>query len=140
MSLRVEDLLPQRGPALLIREVLDLSESEVTCTAEVPVHSPFRHRGCESVSAIVTVEMGAQAAAVLLMNRHQPARRNPRSHLGYIAGVSDVTLHQSTVPAEGRLTIRAWVRLEAAPLFHVEFHALCTDRTVAQGRLVLAIS
>ena len=108
--------LPQRGPALLVTEVLEATPQSSCCVARVPATSPFLRAG--GFPSYLTLEMGAQAAAAaesLARRRAQPddtAAAEPQA--GYLVGVRRASFARALLPgaADYRVQTR---RLRSAP-------------------------
>ena len=101
------------GPCMrLVEEILEMSETELECSARVPSGSPF---ASESASpCVVGVEMAAQAVA-LHRSLTDGAGGPPRQ--GYLVRVRATRLHSAWLPVDE--TLRVSVRWQAAapPLF-----------------------
>ncbi|HLA76158.1 MAG TPA: hypothetical protein VJU18_01135 [Vicinamibacteria bacterium] len=79
------DLIPHRGPMLLLERILDSMPDGVSCQGRIPADSPFAAEG--RVPALVSIELAAQAAAVFeaLVRRESSGAAGPR--IGYLVSV-----------------------------------------------------
>jgi len=111
--IRVEGLIPHRGPALLVESIAEVRPDRIVCWGRVPPESPFAAEG--KAPAFVGLEMGAQAAAVLeALGRGEPEDGGgPR--VGYLVGIRDARLAVD-LPVGRRLRVTARAAGGAPPL------------------------
>lgn len=108
----VEDLIPHRGSALLLRQVLEASERELTGLGQISSESPFADLG--SVPGFVGLDLLAQAAAALDALRRRPADREARGEVGYLVGVREARFETATLPLAVPLVAHVRITGESA--------------------------
>ncbi len=98
----VEQLLPHRGPALFLREVLSAGPEGIVCRGRIPAEHALARHG--RVPLMAAIEFGAQAAAVPV--------ELPEGGLvtpsGFLIGVKRVELLQAELPVE--TDVEVWLR------------------------------
>ena len=99
----VEALIPHRGPALMLRHVLELDDDSLECVAAIPAESGFVAGG--EAPSLVGIDVLAQAAGVLEAFRGRHDREGgPR--VGYLVGVREARFDRAVLPAEKPLLAR----------------------------------
>lgn len=119
-------LLPHRGPALLLREVVQVDDSSATVRARFGAESPYVHDGC--VPSIVTLDVAAQAAAVLEAQDGEPVEgllvriREAHIETAKFAAGSQVSVHTDRLSRRPPLySYRATSRVGKRQLASFEF-------------------
>ena len=108
-----EALIPQRGPARLVRTILDEPQADVlVCGGRVPADSAFVSGG--RVPAVVLLELAAQAAAVQQALAAPPAGDGARP--GYLVSVRSALLSADDCAADVPLTATVRRTGQAGPL------------------------
>ncbi len=106
---RIEELLPHRGPALLLVDVIEVDAQKIRAVGRIASDHPAV--GSEGTAPVVlAVELAAQGAAVL--EAWNAGDREGESRIGYLVGLRSVGLAEGTLPAETPLQV--WVRREAS--------------------------
>jgi predicted hotdog family 3-hydroxylacyl-ACP dehydratase len=113
-------LLPHRGHARFVDEVVESGEDALVCVGRIPVESPFAQDGV--APGFVLMEVAAQAAAIEVLARM--GGRGPRPRIGYLARAHGLNWTRGGVPAGAPLT--ASVRREGSiPPLYI-YHATVT--------------
>ena len=99
----VATLVPHRGLALFIREVVQAERDAASCIGRIPADSPFVTKGV--APCLVGIDVAAQAAAVLeaLLRGGDPD--DGTSRLAYIVGIREARFETATLPAGIDLTV-----------------------------------
>jgi predicted hotdog family 3-hydroxylacyl-ACP dehydratase len=132
-------LLPHRGHARFVGEVVESGDGAVVCVGRIPVESPFVQDGV--APGFVLMELAAQAAAIELLARM--GVRGPRPRIGYIVRARGLNWTAEGVPAGAPLTAsvrredsipplyiyRATVTLDGVKVFDGEFSIYVDDET-----------
>jgi predicted hotdog family 3-hydroxylacyl-ACP dehydratase len=93
----VASLVPHRGRALLVEDVVALREDGIECRGRIPPDAALARNG--RVPSFVGLEMAAQAAAVLEALRRRDdgtAPAGPRT--GYLVSLRSVVMEQPEIP------------------------------------------
>jgi len=101
----VEALVPHRGRALFIREVLEGGPDRASCLGRIPADSPFVSAGL--APCLVGIDMAAQAAAAMETLLRRGAREDDPPDLGYLVGIREARFETATLPAGTDLTVYA---------------------------------
>lgn len=105
----IEELLPHRGPSLLLVDVIEVGGEEIRAVGRIPAGHPAV--GPEGTApSVLAVELAAQGAALLEAWNAGDRRAEPR--IGYLVGLRSVRLAERTLPAE--MPLEVWVRREAS--------------------------
>lgn len=121
----VEELLPHRGPALLLARVVDWTEQQVCCEATFGEECPYLRDG--RLESVCGLEVLAQAAGVYLGLARRAGgaaalaglsrdglsgdRASGDRASGYLVGVPRADLHVDTLPVDRPL------RAQVSPLW-----------------------
>ena len=132
-ELDLDLLLPHRGSMMLVREVLARGEDEVLCLAVLPSDCPYLEEG--SAPALVALEIGAQAAAVLHAGGRTTGEGPPPA--GVLAGIRTAEALAPRLPADRPIEARARRIGDAPPLAMVEVDVAADGRRVVSGTLSL---
>jgi len=125
-----EALLPHEPPALLLREVTEVTEGSIVAVAEIPSSHPLVADG--RFPAFLALEAAAQAAAALeALGRREAA--GPR--IGYLVGIRDARFTAPSLPAGRRLRVTARLQGGAFPLSVYAVTLGKTGHEVAAGTL-----
>ncbi|HEX9670351.1 MAG TPA: hypothetical protein VGC93_12835 [Thermoanaerobaculia bacterium] len=89
-----EELIPHRGPALLLRRLVRREEESLAALAAVPRDSPFLRD--DRAPALLALEMAAQTAAALAAL----GGNEGLSRLGYLVGVREAAFPRAWLAAE----------------------------------------
>lgn len=89
-----KELLPHRGPALLLRRLLRREDEGLVALAAVPRDSPFLRD--DRAPALLALEMAAQTAGALAAL----GGNEGRSRLGYLVGVRQAAFPRAWLAAE----------------------------------------
>jgi len=106
-------LLPHRGHARFVGEVVESGDEALVCVGRIPAESPFVSDGV--APGFVLMELAAQSAAIELMA--SMGDKGPRPRIGYIVRARGLSWTAEGVPASTPLT--ASVRREGSlpPLY-----------------------
>ena len=103
---RVTDLIPHRGPAVLLDRILDVSPTR--CLARVRLEPGAWYLQADgTVPAWVGLEWMAQAAAAFSGHRHRLAGREPR--IGFLLGTRSYEALVPQFPVGSNLEVEAEV-------------------------------
>ena len=132
MQVDLERLLPHRGPARFVQQVLHRDAQRAECVAVVPRTSAYAAGG--SAAALLVVELAAQAAGV-----HHGLSGHGGSPGGRLVGLK--SLHLATGQLACDLETRLFVTLEdlRLPLATYRFQASAGGTELASGVLTLWI-
>jgi len=106
-------LLPHRGSARFVCEVVPSGGDALVCVGRIPGESPFSHDGV--VPGFVLMELAAQAAAIDIMARKRDGR--PRPRIGYIARAHGLSWTARGVPADTPLMASVLLEGSMPPLY-----------------------
>jgi predicted hotdog family 3-hydroxylacyl-ACP dehydratase len=98
------DLIPHRGPALLLDRILELSDTHCTAAVRVAPGAWYLQED-GSAPAWVGLEWMAQAASAFSGHRHRVAGHTPR--LGFLLGTRSYESQVAAFPAGAELEVRA---------------------------------
>ena len=109
----IATLVPHRGPALFIREVLGTERDAASCIGQIPANSPFVTKGV--APCLVGIDAAAQAAAVLeaLLRGGDP---EDGTQLGYFVGIREARFESAILPAGTDLAVHVRLLESAAAL------------------------
>jgi predicted hotdog family 3-hydroxylacyl-ACP dehydratase len=110
----IQDLLPHGPPAIMLDAILEQREDGLVCRGRIPPTNPFVADG--QAPAWVTLEMVAQATAVLEALGRLQDRRSPRRRRGYLVRVRGARLAPGSIPAGRALRVLATLEGVAPPL------------------------
>jgi predicted hotdog family 3-hydroxylacyl-ACP dehydratase len=108
-----ESLVPHRGTALFLRQVVEWDAESIVCIAVIPESNALVRRG--RAPAFVGLEVAAQATAALrTLNEDTDAAAGPRQ--GYLVGVREARFNGGGLPAGSELRASARRSGAAGPL------------------------
>lgn len=113
-----QELIPHRGPMLLVDRVLDRRPDGVSCQGRIPADSPFALGG--RAPAFVAIELAAQTAAVFeALGRRESGSAGPR--IGYLVSVRTARFAVHELPVGEPLVAHVRSAGSAPPLalYHV---------------------
>jgi len=127
-----EELIPHRGPALLLDGVVESGDDRLVASAAVPQGSAFAGQGF--APPLVALEIAAQAAAAFEALRRRRAGGDPEPRVGYLVGARDVAL-QTGLPVA--VPLQVTIRLDAAapPLSMYLFEVVAGGAVAANGTI-----
>ncbi|MEM7051178.1 MAG: hypothetical protein AAF604_16030 [Acidobacteriota bacterium] len=99
---RISQRLPHRGPALLVKEIVQRDGDRLVCEGEIPPTSAFADGG--RAPAFLALELAAQSAALVESSTDEEPR------IGYLVRIRRAQLAAPSVPTGVRL------RTEIQPL------------------------
>jgi predicted hotdog family 3-hydroxylacyl-ACP dehydratase len=99
----VATLVPHRGRALFLREVLRAAGDTASCRARIPADSPFVNAG--AAPSLVGLDVAAQAAAALEALLRAGPSESGALRLGYVVGIREARFDAATLPADTDLTV-----------------------------------
>lgn len=106
------DLIPHAPPALLVKEMLEVTPEGASAIGWIPRDSPFVQDG--RTPAFVGLEAGAQTAAVLEALGRAGEGSGPR--IGYVVAIRNARFRTAWLPADSPLAIRVKPAGSAPPL------------------------
>ena len=130
----VASLVPHRGRALLVEDVVALLEDGIECRGRVPKDAALARDG--RVPSFVALELAAQAAAVLEALRRRgggEAATGPRT--GYLVSLRGVVMERSEIPVDTPLSVSLKSSGEAGGLGLYEAVVACEGLVCARGIL-----
>ncbi len=104
-DLDIDTLVPHRRPMRLVDEILAVDEHSATTTATVTPAWPSFAAG--AVSALLTIELVAQTAAVIGGYKALSAPSPTKVRTGMLVGIKQADFRVDVLPAGTRLVIRA---------------------------------
>jgi predicted hotdog family 3-hydroxylacyl-ACP dehydratase len=107
-----ETLVPHRGNALFLRQVLRHEADSIECIGVIPGSSAFVRDG--RAPAYVGLELAAQAAGALEALSSEEAPLVPRA--GYLVGVREARFASEWIPADSEVHARVRRTGRAGPL------------------------
>jgi len=127
----VEALIPHRGRARLVAEVLEVRPGALLCLTRIPAGHALAAKG--RVPSFVSVEMAAQAAAALLA-LERPDSKGPLP-IGYLVGVRDARFPVPEMEMGEPYLASVTATGEAPPLRLYAFEVARDGVTYATGTL-----
>lgn len=138
----IEELLPHRGRALLLQQVLEWSRGGATCEATLTPSFPYAQHG--RVEALCGIELLAQSVGVYSSlarrawaRRDEPASVKPGPVAGFLVGVPRAEIFAAHLP------LGVPLRARVQPLWHREgaarFHGELGDGTATLLRAELSV-
>lgn len=106
------DLVPHAPPALLVRDMLEVTPESASAIAWIPGDSPFVRDGC--APAFAGLEAGAQTAAVLEALGRSGEGTGPR--IGYVVAIRNARFRTAWLPADRPLAVSVKLAGSAPPL------------------------
>lgn len=106
------ELIPHAPPALLVKEMLEVTPEGASAIAWIPGDSPFVQDG--RAPAFVGLEAGAQTAAVLEALGRSGEGTGPR--IGYVVAIRNARFRTAWLPAEQPLAVSIKLAGSAPPL------------------------
>lgn len=106
------ELIPHAPPALLVREMLEVTPEGASAIAWIPGDSPFVQDG--RAPAFVGLEAGAQTAAVLEALGRSGEGTGPR--IGYVVAIRNARFRTAWLPADQPLAVSVKLTGSAPPL------------------------
>jgi 3-hydroxymyristoyl/3-hydroxydecanoyl-(acyl carrier protein) dehydratase len=110
----LQELIPHRPPMLFVERIVGEAEDGATCLGRVPGACALVASG--STPAFVALEAAAQTAAVWEALRRSREAGVHTTRTGYLVSLSDVVLHQRTIPADADLIASIRLVATAPPL------------------------
>jgi predicted hotdog family 3-hydroxylacyl-ACP dehydratase len=126
----VPGLIPHKGPALFLEQVVSWSDRVLSARLRVPSSSPFAREG--SVPALASVELGAQAAAAHASLR---AGASGEGGSGYLVGVKELSLRASDFPADRTVDVEVALEVCIGQLAGYGFELRLDGALVARGAI-----
>lgn len=117
---RIEELVPHRSPMCLLDEVVDKTESSITCKLILRPDSTFVRQG--RVRAAVTIEYMAQCVAAYAGYEQYDKGEKPR--VGYLVSVREAVFEEDFLYVGDELLVRAessW-ETDRSAVFECEVH------------------
>lgn len=127
----LEQLLPHRGKALFLREIVAHDADSVTAWASVPEDSPYVAH--DLVDALLSIEIAAQAAAAHAGLAKEADGAGARQ--GYLVGVKTLTLSTPSFATRTRISVRVRLLGRAAQLATWSFVFGGPERPIAEGEI-----
>lgn len=127
----LEQLLPHRGEALFLREIVAHDADSVTAWASVKEDSPYVAH--DLADALLAIEIAAQAAAAhagLVSGAGETGTRQ-----GYLVGVKTLTLLAPSFATKTQIAIRVRLLGRAAQLATWSFVFGSPERPIAEGEI-----
>lgn len=124
-------LLPHAPPALLLDGILSHAPESLTARMSIPADHPLVRPG--GAPAFLSLEAGAQAAALLEALARSEGERRPR--IGYLVGIRTARLAVRDLPLGLPLCITARLSASAPPLSIYEVECTAAGTEVVSGRL-----
>lgn len=106
------ELIPHAPPALLVKEMLEVTPEGASAIAWIPGDSPFVQDG--RAPAFAGLEAGAQAAAVLEALGRSGEGTGPR--IGYVVAIRNARFRTAWLPADQPLEVSVKLAGSAPPL------------------------
>lgn len=106
------ELIPHAPPALLVREMLEVTPEGASAIAWIPGNSPFVQDG--RAPAFVGLEAGAQTAAVMEALGRSGEGTGPR--IGYVVAIRNARFRTAWLPADQPLAVSVRLTGSAPPL------------------------
>ena len=110
----VATLVPHRGRALFLREVVRAERDAASCIGQIPADSPFVTKGV--APSLVGIDVGAQAAAALEALLRGGDSDDGAPELGYVVGIREARFETATLPAGTDLTVHVRLLESASAL------------------------
>lgn len=126
------DHLPHRGPALLVRRIVERDAAGIRCDGDVPIASPLAAAG--RAPAFAALELAAQAAGLheILHTAESAAVAPTAPQIGYLVRVRDAAF-AADLPTATPVQVRVDREGAAPPLTLYRFHATLAGTEVARG-------
>jgi predicted hotdog family 3-hydroxylacyl-ACP dehydratase len=126
-------LLPHRGVARLLTDVVRCDAGEIHARGRVPAAHPLAS-GAE-VPALVAIELGAQAAAAMeaLARTASGARTEPRT--GSLVRVREARFEREALPVDTTIDVTARLDAAAGPLAIYDVTATLAGTTVMRATI-----
>jgi predicted hotdog family 3-hydroxylacyl-ACP dehydratase len=102
-SAELAELIPHRGPMMLLDSVVAHGERDITCLATIRADHPFLEEG--EVDVLVCVELVAQAVAAYAGYRDRLSGRRPE--LGFIVSCREASFEVPAFALGDALTVEA---------------------------------
>jgi predicted hotdog family 3-hydroxylacyl-ACP dehydratase len=140
VSNELTEHLPHRGPARFITAVVSADATCATCRAEIPARSPYRLADADGarVPSFLAIEMGAQAAAVLVAAA-APGDAAHTASPGMLVSVRNAEFSAETLPASASFRVVVRPGRNAPPLMGFGFEVWHAAERVAHGELTLLV-
>ncbi len=127
----LEDLLPHRGPMLLLEGLLEANLHRVLCSLQVRPQSSFCEHGY--VPPVIALEYMAQAASVLMGIRRRHAKV-PRGN-GYLLGTRRLQLMTPRIASGSELLIEAVCEFDDGKLGSFRCLVTCSAQPIAKAQI-----
>lgn len=125
----LETLLPHRGDALFLRDIVTHDATSLCALASVPRSSAYADDG--AVDALLAFEIAAQAAAA--HGGLSGAGTAPAAAPGFLVGVKALELVAATFPAERKVPVRVRLLGRAQQLASWSFEFGEPTAVIARG-------
>lgn len=90
----VAGLIPHRPPILMVDEIVEGDEGELTCRGSLPCSNPF-----------LALELAAQATAVMAALERREASGEQGAEPGYLAAIRDAEFLEPEIPSDTPLLV-----------------------------------
>jgi len=127
----VTSVIPHRGAALLIEEILEVSQHEIVGRGRIPAASPFVREG--RAPGFVALDLAAQLAGALEGVIASGTASAGPPQVAYLVTAKNVTLPPEGLPADEPLIARARREPSAPPLLRFSVTVELGSRTVLSG-------
>jgi predicted hotdog family 3-hydroxylacyl-ACP dehydratase len=134
-DITLEDLLPHRGPMLLISEVLDVGETHSITLCRVEKSWPMAESG--GVCAIILVELAAQSAGVCNGLDRVKKKGIDSERMGWLVGVKSAEFFIDTLPFGSNIRCHSKNLYSFASLREVSCEQHIGDKMVGKMTLQL---
>lgn len=118
----VEDLVPHRGPSLMIQRVLEAGGGELRAAGRIPLESAFATP--EGAPCYVGLDLLAQAAGAIEALEHGAVPSDGGPAIGYLVGIREARFEVRRLPLGRDLTANVRQLSGALSLAH---HAVRLD-------------
>lgn len=129
----IADLIPHRGPAVLLAEVLFHDDEETRCAAVIGPSMQYVVEG--KTDAVLALELMAQGIAVHVTLQRKWSSDAPRA--GYVVGVPKMNFAGSDYEVGDRLEVIVRPIFHEGPVGRFDGVVTCAGETRAQGTLTV---
>ena len=128
----VASLLPHRGRAILVEDVVALLDDGIECRGRIPPDAALAREG--RVPSFVALELAAQAAAVLeALRRREPAGAAASPRTGYLVSLRGVVMERPEIPVGAPLSVSLKSSGQAGGLGLYEAVVACEGLVCVRG-------
>ena len=127
----VTSVIPHRGAALLVEQILEASAQEIVGRGRIPAASPFVREG--RAPSFVALDLAAQLAGALEGITSAKAASTAPPGVAYLVTAKNVKLSPGGLPADEPLIARARRESSAPPLLRFSVTVQLGSRTVLSG-------